>query len=52
MLLIINVIICYHYSKYRKEYCCTNNAKMENNELKKLGIKNRTCYYFADIIKF
>ena len=24
---------------------------MENNELKKLRIENRTCYYFADIIK-
>ena len=25
--------------------------KMENNELKKLRIKNRACYYFDDIIK-
>ena len=24
---------------------------MENNELKKVGIKNHTCYYFDDIIK-
>ena len=24
---------------------------MENNELKKVRIKNRTCYYFNDIIK-
>ena len=24
---------------------------MENNELKKVCIKNRTCYYFDDIIK-
>ena len=24
---------------------------MENNELKKIRIKNRTCYYFDDIIK-
>ena len=24
---------------------------MENNEFKKVGIKNRTCYYFDDIIK-
>ena len=24
---------------------------MENNELKKVHIKNRTCYYFDDIIK-
>ena len=25
---------------------------MENNELKKVSIKNRTSYYFDDIIKF
>ena len=25
---------------------------MENNELKKVDIKNHTCYYFDDIIKF
>ena len=25
--------------------------KMENNEFKKVGIKNRTCYYFDDMIK-
>ena len=25
--------------------------KMENNEFKKVHIKNRTCYYFDDIIK-
>ena len=24
---------------------------MQNNELKKVRIKNRTCYYFDDIIK-
>ena len=24
---------------------------MENNEFKKVYIKNRTCYYFDDIIK-
>ena len=24
---------------------------MENNELKKIRIKNSTCYYFNDIIK-
>ena len=30
----------------------TNNIKMEkDNELKKVGIKNRTCYYFDDIVK-
>ena len=25
--------------------------KMENNESKKVRIKNRTCYYFGDLIK-
>ena len=25
---------------------------MENNELKKVSIKNRTCYYYDNIIKF
>ena len=25
--------------------------KMENNEFQKVCIKNRTCYYFGDIIK-
>ena len=30
----------------------TNNIKMEkDNEFKKVGIKNRTCYYFDDIVK-
>ena len=24
---------------------------MENNEIKKVHIKNRTCYYFDDIIE-
>ena len=24
---------------------------MENNKLKEISIKNRTCYYFDDIIK-
>ena len=26
--------------------------KLENNELKRVSIKNRMCYYFDDIIKF
>ena len=26
--------------------------KMENNEFKKVGIKNGLCYYFEDIIDF
>ena len=30
----------------------TKNTKIENNELKKDSIQNRTCYYFDDIVKF
>ena len=26
-------------------------SKTENNDIKKVHIKNRTCYYFDDIIK-
>ena len=32
-------------------YWQTDNIKVKNNELKKLSIKNSTCYYFDDIIK-
>ena len=32
-------------------YWRTKNKNMEKNELKKVCIKNRTCYYFDDIIK-
>ena len=28
-----------------------SNIKMGNNEFKEVRIKNRTCYYFNDIIK-
>ena len=35
----------------RKTHCRTNNIKTENNELQKVSTKNRTCYYFHDIIK-
>ena len=48
------IIICYHYAKHAskpKKYLPINNIKMENNEFKKIDIKNRTCYYFNDIIK-
>ena len=35
-----------------KKYWRTNKIKMEkNNELKRFVIKNRTCYFFNDIIK-
>ena len=33
-------------------YCHANNIKMENNEFKKVCIKNCMCYSFNDIIKF
>ena len=36
----------------KKLYCCSANMKMENSGLKKVSIKNRTCYYFDDIITF
>ena len=43
ILLLIIITICYHYAKQKVQY------KM--NELKKVCIKNRTCYYFDDIIR-
>ena len=53
--LFITAIICCHYAKYKskqKKYWFINNTNMEkNNELKKVGIKNRRCYYFNDIRK-
>ena len=33
-------------------HICRSAFKMENNEFQKVCIKNRTCYYFDDIIKF
>ena len=53
ILLFIVAIICYHYTKYRskQKYYRTDNVKTENNELKKVCIKNCMCYYFDDIIK-
>ena len=30
---------------------CTNNVKIEKNEFLKVCFKNRTCYYFDDIVK-
>ena len=41
----IITLICYHYTKKKVQ------DKMENNEFNKVRIKNRTCYYFDDIIK-
>ena len=37
--------------KTKKTYCLTKYIKMENNEIKRISIKNRTCYYFDGIIK-
>ena len=54
ILLFLIIIICYYYPKLgqNKKYLCTNNRKTENNELKKVSLKNRTCYSFDGIIKF
>ena len=41
----IVIIICYHYAKQKVI------IKNENNELKKVCIKNRACYYFDDVNK-
>ena len=49
----IIAIICYHYAKQikTKKYWPTNNINLENNELKKVSIKNQMLC-FDDIIKF
>ena len=47
LLLLYNYYYYYHY--YMLLYI--SNIKMENIEFKKLCIKNRTCYYFDDVIK-
>ena len=51
-LIIINN--CHHLlSLYSTKTCWrTNHIKMENNEYKKVCIKNRMRYYFNDITKF
>ena len=48
-------IIVYDFNHYlhkvkvkTKRYWHTNNIKIENNELKKICIKDCTCYYFRD----
>ena len=43
ILLLIIIIICYHYTE-KVQY------KIKNNELKKVHIKNRTCYFDLDDI--
>ena len=55
MLLLIITIICYLYpndkSKLKKTYWGADNIKVEKNPSKTVCNKNRTCYYFDDIIK-
>ena len=36
----------------QKTYCRNKNVRIENNKFLKVCIKNHTCYYFDDIIKF
>ena len=52
--LVIIVTICFLLHKTwakTKNYYPINNIKIEKtNDLKIIGIKNRTCYYFDDII--
>ena len=45
ILLLVIIIIRYHYAKQK------GIIQMENNEFKKVCIKNHTCYYLDDIIK-
>ena len=57
LLLLGIVSICYYFIKHclkpqlkQMMYYHINNIKMEsNNKLKKIDIKNHTCYYFVDI---
>ena len=49
--LLLFSIIIQNIGLSQKLYYRTNNIKMENNKLKKVTIKNRTCYFFNGIIK-
>ena len=40
---------CDHYVQYRSKQK-RNNKKIENNKLRKVFIKKRSCYYFDDVI--
>ena len=54
ILIFMIAIICYYYEKHRskqEKHRHINNIKIENNELKKVGVKNCTCCYFDGIIK-
>ena len=51
-ILLLFAIITQTQVKPKKKYWHTNKIKIENNEFKRVFIKNRTCYYFDDIIKF
>lgn len=53
-LLLIIAIIFFYYTKQRpnkKKYWHTKNVNIENKELKKVCVKNRTRHYFDDMIK-
>ena len=42
--------VCKTYIKTKKKmYCRTKNITMENNEFKKVCIKNHMCYYFDNL---
>ena len=49
ILSLIITVICHHYVKQKASMHW--QYKIENNEFKKVYIKNRTCFYFDDIIK-
>ena len=51
-ILLLFAIIMQTQVKPKKIYWHTNKIRIENNEFKRVFIKNRTCYYFDDIIKF
>ena len=51
-ILLLFAIIMQTQVKPKKKYWHTNKIRIENNEFKRVFIKNRTCYYFNDIIKF
>ena len=44
------LLLCKAWVKTER-YSCTDHIKIENNEFRKVCIKNHTCYYFDDIIK-
>ena len=54
ILLLMTIIICYHYVRHRSKLknilqCC--QEKIENYEFYKVLVKSHTRYYFDDIIR-